>query len=201
MMLIEELRVARRARLARLRFAEDAYTKRKRYPVPILMPEPVEDWLPPLPLVVRGAELPKQRDFGLAPAAVVVKQVHEKPLEPRPSWFFTRASDQFTYPRILAIQLVVAHHFSIRIEDIKSARRTRNVVGPRHVAFWLTRQLTDKSLPEIGRRFGGRDHTTILHGCNRVEVLMVRDPAFADAVEAMRVLLTPPPQPMEQEDE
>ena len=77
------------------------------------------------------------------------------------------------------IQKKVAEHFSIRITDMSSARRARNVARPRQVAMYLAKQLTQRSLPDIGRRFGGRDHTTVMHAVSRVGELMSRDAGFA----------------------
>ena len=69
------------------------------------------------------------------------------------------------------IQKRVAEHFNIRLADMHSARRARAVARPRQVAMYLAKQLTSRSLPEIGRKFGGRDHTTVLHACRKVAQL------------------------------
>jgi chromosomal replication initiator protein len=66
------------------------------------------------------------------------------------------------------IQKVVGDHFGLRVEDLKAKKRTKNVVLPRQIAMYLTRELTDLSLPRIGDAFGGRDHTTVLHACERI---------------------------------
>ena len=87
------------------------------------------------------------------------------------------------------IQKRVAEHFSIRITDMSSARRARNVARPRQVAMYLAKQLTQRSLPDIGRRFGGRDHTTVMHAVSRVGELMSRDAGFAEDVELLRKML------------
>jgi chromosomal replication initiator protein len=87
------------------------------------------------------------------------------------------------------IQKRVAERYSIRISDMSSARRARSVARPRQVAMYLAKQLTQRSLPEIGRRFGNRDHTTVMHACSRVVELMARDAAFADDVELLRRML------------
>ena len=84
------------------------------------------------------------------------------------------------------IQKRVAEHFNIRIADMHSARRARAVARPRQVAMSLAKQLTSRSLPEIGRKFGGRDHTTVMHAVKRVEQLMKPDPEFAQDVELLR---------------
>ena len=70
------------------------------------------------------------------------------------------------------IQKRVAEHFSMRMSDMTSARRARAVARPRQVAMYLAKQLTQRSLPEIGRRFGNRDHTTVMHAVEKVTQLM-----------------------------
>ena len=87
------------------------------------------------------------------------------------------------------IQKRVAEHYSIRLTDMSSPRRARNVARPRQIAMYLAKQLTSRSLPEIGRRFGGRDHTTVMHAVSRVAELMQADAAFAEDVELLRRML------------
>jgi chromosomal replication initiator protein len=87
------------------------------------------------------------------------------------------------------IQKRVAEHYNIRVSDMSSARRARNVARPRQVAMYLSKQLTQRSLPEIGRRFGNRDHTTVMHACSRVAELMARDAGFSEDVELLRRML------------
>jgi chromosomal replication initiator protein len=87
------------------------------------------------------------------------------------------------------IQKKVAEHYNIRLSDMSSPRRARNVARPRQVAMYLAKQLTSRSLPEIGRRFGGRDHTTVMHAVSRVAELMQQDSAFAEDVELLRRML------------
>jgi chromosomal replication initiator protein len=87
------------------------------------------------------------------------------------------------------IQKRVAEHYNIRLADMSSARRARNVARPRQVAMFLAKQLTSRSLPEIGRRFGGRDHTTVMHAVSRVAELMQHDASFAEDVELLRRML------------
>ncbi len=83
------------------------------------------------------------------------------------------------------IQRVVAEHFKVSVHDILSARRTADIVRPRQIAMYLTKLLTLRSLPEIGRRFGGRDHTTALHAVRKIEALVERDPETATLVEVL----------------
>jgi chromosomal replication initiator protein len=87
------------------------------------------------------------------------------------------------------IQRKVAEHFSIRLTDMTSARRARAVARPRQVAMYLAKQLTSRSLPEIGRKFGNRDHTTVMHAVARVAELMEQDSEFQERVELLRGML------------
>jgi len=87
------------------------------------------------------------------------------------------------------IQRRVAEHWNIRLTDMSSARRARAVARPRQVAMYLAKQLTSRSLPEIGRKFGNRDHTTVMHAVSRVAELMERDASFAEDVELLRRML------------
>lgn len=87
------------------------------------------------------------------------------------------------------IQKRVAEHFNIRISDMSSARRARAVARPRQVAMYLAKQLTSRSLPEIGRKFGGRDHTTVMHAVRKVEELRSTDTSFSEDVELLRRML------------
>jgi chromosomal replication initiation ATPase DnaA len=73
------------------------------------------------------------------------------------------------------IQTQVAEHYRIRKAEMTSARRAREVARPRQVAMYLSKQLTPKSLPDIGRRFGGRDHTTVIHAVKQIEKLRAAD--------------------------
>lgn len=88
------------------------------------------------------------------------------------------------------IQRKVAEHYNIRMTDMHSARRARNVARPRQVAMYLAKQLTARSLPEIGRKFGGRDHTTVMHAVRKVEELMNDDAQIAQDVEIVKRALT-----------
>jgi chromosomal replication initiator protein len=87
------------------------------------------------------------------------------------------------------IQKKVAEHFNIRVSDMHSARRARQVARPRQVAMYLAKQLTPRSLPEIGRKFGGRDHTTVIHAVRKIEELSAYDATFKEDVELLRRLL------------
>ena len=87
------------------------------------------------------------------------------------------------------IQKRVAEHWGLRVTDMTSSRRARTVARPRQVAMYLSKHFTDRSLPEIGRMFGNRDHTTVMHAVTRVGELMAADPDFKEQVELMMGLL------------
>jgi len=83
------------------------------------------------------------------------------------------------------IQKAAAEHFGLKQADLISERRTRSVARPRQAAMWLAKQLTTRSLPDIGRRFGGRDHTTVLHAVRRIEALRLTDSQLARDLETL----------------
>ena len=86
---------------------------------------------------------------------------------------------------IPAIQRAVAEFFGIRIEEMKAKRRTKGVAFPRQVAMYLCRELTDASLPRIGEEFGGRDHTTVMHACDRVKHALLEDAHLNAGVQSL----------------
>jgi len=88
--------------------------------------------------------------------------------------------------KIEDIQRVVARQYNVSRSDLLSSRRTANVVRPRQVAMYLAKTLTLRSLPEIGRRFGGRDHTTVLHAVRKIEALVTKDTALSEEVESLK---------------
>jgi chromosomal replication initiator protein len=87
------------------------------------------------------------------------------------------------------IQRRVAEHFNMKMAEMTSSRRARAVARPRQVAMYLAKQLTSRSLPEIGRKFGGRDHTTVIHAVKKIEELIESDSALAEDVELLRRML------------
>ena len=91
--------------------------------------------------------------------------------------------------KIEDIQKLVATHYNVSRADILSSRRTANVVRPRQIAMYLSKVLTLRSLPEIGRRFGGRDHTTVLHAVRKIEGLTGSDRTLSDEVELLKRML------------
>ena len=90
---------------------------------------------------------------------------------------------------IQEIQKRVSEHYNIRVSEMSSARRARNIARPRQIAMYLAKQLTSKSLPDIGRHFGDRDHTTVMHAVSRVTELIGQDAAFAEDVELLKRML------------
>ena len=98
-----------------------------------------------------------------------------------------RASDRRI--TIEEIQKRVAEHYNIKLVEMSSARRSRTVARPRQVAMYLSKQLTSRSLPEIGRKFGGRDHTTVMHAVKKIDELRELDQNFAEDVELLRRML------------
>ena len=89
------------------------------------------------------------------------------------------------------IQKKVSEHYNIKISDMHSPRRSRSVARPRQVAMYLSKSITTRSLPEIGRKFGGRDHTTVIHAIKTIEEIMAQDPSLAEDVELLtRILQT-----------
>ena len=84
------------------------------------------------------------------------------------------------------IQRKVAEHYNIRLSDMIGPKRLRAFARPRQVAMYLCKQMTSRSLPEIGRRFGGRDHTTVMHGVRKIEELKSTDSQIADDIELLR---------------
>ena len=94
-----------------------------------------------------------------------------------------RASDRRV--TIEEIQKRVAEHYNIRLSEMYSARRARAVARPRQVAMYLAKQLTSRSLPEIGRKFGGRDHTTVIHATSKIARLIREDRSVYNLVQEL----------------
>jgi chromosomal replication initiator protein len=91
--------------------------------------------------------------------------------------------------RVEDILRIVAKHYGVSRADLLSSRRTANVVRPRQIAMYLAKTLTLRSLPEIGRRFGGRDHTTVLHAVRKIAGLVAGDKVLAEEIEVLKRLL------------
>jgi chromosomal replication initiation ATPase DnaA len=88
--------------------------------------------------------------------------------------------------KLIDIQRVVCAHFDVTRVDLLSSRRTWNVVRPRQIAMYLAKTMTTKSLPEIGRQFGKKDHTTVLHAVRKIEALVGNDNVLAEEVESLK---------------
>jgi len=97
--------------------------------------------------------------------------------------------------RIEDILRIVSRHYKVPRNDLLSSRRSRDVVRPRQIAMYLAKALTSRSLPEIGRRFGGRDHTTVLHSVRKVEQMMKDDVDLSQEIELLKKMLEDSPQP------
>ncbi|MHC0051947.1 chromosomal replication initiator protein DnaA [Actibacterium sp. D379-3] len=98
-----------------------------------------------------------------------------------------RASDRKV--TIEEIQRRVGEHFNIRLSDLIGPKRNRTIARPRQIAMYLSKHLTSRSLPEIGRRFGGRDHTTVMHAVKRIDELRATDNQIAEDLELLRRML------------
>lgn len=92
-------------------------------------------------------------------------------------------------PKVINTLLImqnVADFYGLKVEDLKAKKRTRSVAFPRQVAMYLTRELTDLSLPKIGDEFGGRDHTTVLHACDKIVSELPSDPVLQETIKELR---------------
>ena len=95
-----------------------------------------------------------------------------------------RASDRKV--TVEEIQRKVSEHYNIRLSDMLGPKRLRSYARPRQIAMYLCKKLTSRSLPEIGRRFGGRDHTTVMHGVRRIDDLRNQDSQMSDDLDMLR---------------
>jgi chromosomal replication initiator protein len=99
-------------------------------------------------------------------------------------------SPRMVMNRIEAIQLaVLAEYPSVTMYDLKSPRRNATMVRARQIAMYLSKTITARSLPEIGRRFGGRDHTTVLHAVRKIEAMVAKDAVFAAELERIKQVI------------
>ncbi len=117
----------------------------------------------------------------------------EPPQSWRSMWFhdliFANPKPSDRVIKIGEIQRAVAQEYGVPVFEMLSARRTLNIIGPRQVGYYLSKKLTSRSLPEIGRRFGGRDHTSILSGIRKIERLLLTDHALAARIEKIRMAI------------
>jgi Bacterial dnaA protein helix-turn-helix len=165
-----ELAREHKARVDRFNAAAVAYKAQHPQPPRPQPPPPPPPPLPPEPI-------PPQPE---PPSQELVRKA---------AWFYING--ETSYPKIGAIQHVVALHYNITVIDLLSHRRTRQLVRPRQVAIYLAKQLTLKSLPEVGRRFNKRDHTTVLHSVRMVEKRMQHDADFSHEIDELETLLKP----------
>lgn len=99
---------------------------------------------------------------------------------------FKEESQKFT---IEGIQKIVAEHFNIKVSDLRAKKRTISIVKPRQIAMFLVRELTEHSLPEIGEYFGGKDHTTVLHSCNKIAAEKEKDVGLRSLLDKLEGVL------------
>jgi hypothetical protein len=148
-------------------------------------------------IAAKAARLKEQRDGAhqprdAAPEAVAAQPDPPAPAEPgsmKEPWFYI---EQITAKRVISvreIQMAVCRHYGFTFDQLNAARRTRPVVRARQVAFYLCRELTLHSLPAIGRRFAGKDHTTVLHGCRAIDALILSEPIIAGDLAKLRAEL------------
>lgn len=108
---------------------------------------------------------------------------------PKQNWFYIvgeiSEDGKRTIPTIREIQLAVCARYNIELRHILSEMRTARIVRPRHVAMYLAKKLTPHSFPEIGRRFGGKDHTTVLHALRKIETIVATDTQVAGVVASI----------------
>jgi chromosomal replication initiator protein len=91
--------------------------------------------------------------------------------------------------KVEEIQQIVCKHFSVTKADLLSSCRARTLVRPRQIAMYIAKVITGRSLPEIGRRFGNRDHTTVLHAVRKIEDMVTKDKVLAQEVELLKSLI------------
>ena len=87
---------------------------------------------------------------------------------------------------ISKIQSKVAKFYHVTVQDIKGKKRVKSIVVPRQIAMYLSRELTDKSLPQIGMEFGGKDHTTVMHSCDKISELLIKDADLKRSVNELK---------------
>ena len=84
------------------------------------------------------------------------------------------------------IQKIVANHFNLNLQEMLSARRSRSLARPRHIAMYLSKHQTTNSLPDIGRKFSNRDHTTVIHAVKKIETLIIKDNEIKQNVDEIK---------------
>jgi len=117
----------------------------------------------------------------------------DKPIDPPKAEELLKDMLPQSQPKPITIDLIqekVASFYKLKKEDLKSKKRTRAVAHPRQVAMYLARELTDMSLPVIGSGFGGRDHTTVMHACDKISQEIVLNQQFKEEVDTLRSIIT-----------
>lgn len=137
------------------------------------------------PLPPRVIPLPKVE----SPKVILWRGINPAPYW-RSMWFWelialTPKPQNVFRPTIKRIIHVVADHYNVTADDILSARRTLNITRPRQIVMYLARHLTIRSFPEIGRAIGDRDHTTVLHGVNKITKMMAKSPEMKTAIDEL----------------
>jgi hypothetical protein len=118
------------------------------------------------------------------------RQEHLNPL-PKKTWFSIESEIDAPAPKISVkdIQRIVAKYYRVTVNDLTCGRRQAYLMRPRQVAIYLARNLTPCSLPEIGRRFGHRDHTSALHAVNKIKSLLPLDAQLSAEIAALSVMI------------
>ncbi|MDI6631320.1 MAG: helix-turn-helix domain-containing protein, partial [Thermoanaerobacteraceae bacterium] len=115
---------------------------------------------------------------GALVRTVAFAALTNSPLTPETAATILKDVFRITRPRTITVDVIqeaVAKYYNIKPDDLKTKKRTRAVVYPRQIAMYLARELTDLSLPKIGECFGGRDHTTVLHACEKITTELQSD--------------------------
>ena len=100
-------------------------------------------------------------------------------------------AEQQRLPTIPSIQKAVADFYGVRVDDLRSRGRNKSIVLPRQVAMYLCREIVKASLPDIGEGFGGKDHSTVIHSCQKVKQKMAGEEAFRKQVHDLTTQLSP----------
>ncbi len=125
---------------------------------------------------------------GALNRVIAFSSLHQRPLSVELATEALKEILPDTQPKpvtIQRIQEIVASHFGIKVADLKGKRRSRSVTVPRQIAMYLSRELTDASLPRIGEEFGGRDHTTVMHACEKIRKDSESDAAFRTTIQVL----------------
>lgn len=100
-----------------------------------------------------------------------------------------KSSQHLSQVSILKIQEDVAKYYHLQIKDLKGKKRVKNIVVPRQIAMYLSRELTDNSLPKIGAEFGGKDHTTVIHAHEKIQRLMKQDLTIQNEIAEIKEII------------